>query len=851
MSRAHASSWLALTALLCAYSLISAAEPTKPASADVQVLEAHPTDITLRGGDDAQQFVVTAKLAGAKLLDLTHDCKYEVADTKVVRVTGSGRVIPVGNGSTEVTLSYGDKTLKVPVTAAKVGDDLPINFANQIVPILTKLGCNSGSCHGKASGQGGLKLSLFGFDPGMDHTALVRESLGRRLCLTAPDQSLLLLKATGTAAHGGGKRMEVGSDEYRLVRRWIAAGVPIGKPADPRVSRITIFPEQRVVPRHSRQQLAVYAHYSDGAVADITRRAQYESNELDIAGVDDEGSVRTDDLSGQAAIMARYQGHVATFRASVPLGRPVPAYQFDAKTVVDRHTLSQWKQLDLMPSDLCSDEVFIRRVHIDIAGTLPTPEQVKKFLASKDPAKRDKLIDALLETPEYSYYFANKWADILKVKRVKPETQRMERARGTFAFHGWIRDAIARDMPYDRFAREIITASGDNIRNPPSFWFKEVSQPASFVGNLGQVFLGLRLSCAECHHHPYEKWSQDDFWGIAAFVGRTGIKTTMLPSENGSGDPVRRQSVFTRIGPDTRLYIPRTGRTAVMHLLDGAPVQTQPEEDPRQKLVDWLVDVKNPYFARAVANRYWAHFFGRGIVDPLDDMRATNPPSNPELLDALARELTDHKYGLKHLVRIICKSRTYQLSAVPNGINQADRQTYARYYPKRMTAEVLFDAFHQVTGTTSTLVHTGNDFGLSGQPLPADRHAPTRAIMLPDESFASYFLDVFGRPERISPCECERGGESHLSQVLHLLNSKEVNGKVAAAGARAATLARDARPEEEKIEELFLWVFARKPTEKDMKLARAYIEKHADDKSIAYQDMLWALINSNEFLFNK
>jgi hypothetical protein len=399
-------------------------------------------------------------------------------------------------------------------------------------------------------------------------------------------------------------------------------------------------------------------------------------------------------------------------------------------------------------------------------------------------------------------------------------------------------------MPYDQFARDIIAASGDDMQNPPTFWYKELTKEANkfqpeFVGNLGQVFLGLRLSCAECHHHPYEKWSQDDFWGIASFVGRTSFKNVVIPG-NSNGNQNQRQFVYTRSGTDPQLQIPRTSRKAVMHVLDGAPMTTKPEEDPRTKLVDWLVDVKNPFFARAVANRYWAHFFGRGIVDPLDDMRVTNPPSNPELLDALAKDLTDNKYSLKHLVGTICKSRTYQLSAVPNDFNKQDKQTYARYYPKRMSAEVLFDAFYQVTGTTSTF-----------NGLPNDRYAPKRAIMLPDESFASYFLDVFGRPQRISSCECERVSEANLAQALHLLNSDEVNGRVASPNGRADLLAKDTRSEDEKIEELFLWTFARKPTENDLKVAKAHIEKHAKAKQIAYQDLLWALINSKEFVFNK
>jgi len=845
--------WLvlaALAALSCSSGRIVAAEPTNAASdgvalpkpADVQKFEVYPAKVALKGGDDAQQLILTATLDGGRLQDLTGDCKYEVADTKVARVTTAGRVIPLGNGATEVTVTYGDKTVKVPVSAEKLDENLPINFGNQIVPIFTKLGCNSGGCHGKASGQNGFKISLLGFEPETDYNALVKEARGRRLFLAAPEHSLLLLKATGIMAHAGGKRMEVGSDEYKLVRRWIASGVPMGKPEDPTVTKITVYPEHRVMTRQNKQQFAVYAHYSDGSIEDITRRAQYDSNETEIAIVDTQAVVRTLDMSGEAAVMARYQGHVATFRGTVPLGKPVPEYKFDPKTVVDQNTHKKWQQLGLVPAEQCTDEVFIRRVSLDIAGTLPTPEQVRKFLADNDLNKRDKLVDQLLETPEYSYYFANKWADILRVKR-GGQQQGQDRAQGTFSFHNWIREAIAADMPYDQFAREIVAATGDEINNPPTVWYKELNKDQGkfapeFVDNVGQVFLGLRLSCAQCHHHPYEKWSQDDYWGIASYVGRVGIKNIQLPGASAQGNQRGRQFIYSKATGNVTNK--RNNQPAVMRPLDGEPMIVSGEEDPRQKLVDWMVDAKNPFFARAVANRYWAHFFGRGIVDPLDDMRVTNPPSNPELLDALAKDLVDSKYSLKHLVGTICKSRTYHLSAVPNDFNKHDKQTYARYYPKRMGAEVLFDAVCQVTNSPTLFAG-----------LPQDKHAPKRAIMLPDESFSSYFLDVFGRPQRISSCECERVSEANLAQALHLLNSDEVNNKLSAANGRSDLLAKDARPDPEKVEDLFLWAFARKPTENDMKVALAHIAKHEKDKKIAYQDLLWSLINSKEFVFNK
>ncbi len=804
-----------------------------PKPADVQTFTVSPEKIALQNGDDAQQLVVTAGLAGGRLQDLTGDVQYTVADEKVAKISSAGRILPVGNGATTIRAAYGDKTLTIPVTAVNVGVNLPINFGNQIVPIFTKLGCNSGGCHGKASGQNGFKISLLGFDPELDYNAIVKEARGRRVFPAAPDGSLLLLKASGGIAHGGGKRMEVGSDEYRLIRRWIAAGTPYGQPTDPVVTGLSVFPDHRILTRNNKQQFAVYAHYSDGSVEDVTRRAQYESNDQEIAVVDGAALVRTLQMSGEAAVMVRYQSHVTVFRATVPLGVPIPAYAFEPKTLVDQYTAAKWKELGLVPSELCSDEQFIRRVSIDLTGTLPTPAQVTQFVADQDPNKRDRLIDALVDSPEYSYYFANQWADILRVKR----RGEADRARGTFAFHDWIRDAMATDKPYDQFAHEILGASGDEVNSPPTVWYKELQEPQQFVDDTAQVFLGLRLACAQCHHHPYEKWSQDDYWGIAAYFGRIGRRKIPVPGEFVQ-QPVVLDAVFNL--PRGTVINKRTGKPAVMKPLDGQPVTVGPDDDPRQKLADWMTAPDNPFFARAVANRYWAHFFNRGIVDPLDDMRVTNPPSNPELLDALAKDLTDNHYSLKHLVKTIVKSRTYQLSSTPNEFNEHDKQNYARYYPRRMSAEVLYDAVNQVADSPATF-----------NGLPTDRFAPKRAIMLPDESFPSYFLDVFGRPQRISACECERVSEANLAQALHLLNSDEIQGKLARSGGRAEEEMKDPRPDPAKVDELFMWALGRKPTPEQRDLALANIAKNAANKKAAYENILWALLNTKEFVFNK
>jgi hypothetical protein len=816
-----------VVALLFGLSSFTLADPPK-----ITRLSAFPTQLTLKGADDAPQLAVSGARESGQPIDLTTDVRYSVADSQIVRVDASGRVFPLANGSTEITATVGGHTVKVPVEVSGTDVPQPINFANQISPVLTKLGCNSGGCHGKIQGQNGFRLSLLGFDPDLDYITLLKESRGRRVFAASPEQSLLLLKGAGMVPHGGGKKMDVGSEEYKLLRRWIASGVPFGSEKDPKVTKVTVFPDARIVDRQGRQQLVALAHYSDGRIEDVTRRAQYESNETEVATVNETGLVRTLSATGQAAVMVRFNGNVTTFRAVVPRPGEAPSFEFPEKTVVDRHTAAKWRELGIAPSDLSTDEQFLRRVSLDITGTLPSVETVRAFVADTSPEKRDQLIDRLLDSPQYADYFANKWADILRVKR----RNQAERAQGTFAFHAWIRDAIATDKPYDEFAREILTAIGDETKSPPTVWYKEVRTPEQFVDDLSQVFLAQRLACAQCHHHPFEKWSQDDYWGLAAFYARVGTK--QMPTPGRQNNQNQKISIFTRSGGSVTNK--RTNQAAVFKPLDSEVVRVSPEEDPRVALADWMVNAKNPFFAKAVANRYWAHFFGRGIVDPLDDMRVTNPPSNPELLDALAQNLIDNQFSLKALVKTITKSRTYQLSAVPNEFNKADKQSFARYYAKRLSAEVAFDAVCLVTESPS-------DF----PGLPKDKHAPKRAVQLPDESFQSYFLDVFGRPQRISACECERVNEASLAMVLHLLNSDEVQGKLARTGGRAEKMANDPRPDDEKVAELFLLTQARKPTDEQLKLAKEHIAKHEKNKKQAYENILWALINSKAFLFNQ
>ena len=586
------------------------------------------------------------------------------------------------------------------------------------------------------------------------------------------------------------------------------------------------------MPLDGEQQLAVMAHYTDGTTEDVTRSALFEPNDKDLAKTDETGRVKVFEQPGDVAVMVRYQAKVAVFRATVPLGAPVENLP-PAKNFIDELVFKKLKTVGMPPSELCDDSTFIRRACIDIAGRLPTAEETKKFLADKDPAKREKWIDTLLDSTDYADYFANKWSALLRNKRGAPT-----HTRGTYAFYDWIRDSLLANKPYDQFAREIVAASGDISQNPPVAWYRQVNNPNAQLEDTAQLFLGMRLQCAQCHHHPFEKWSQQDYYSFAAFFSQVGRKAGAQPGEEII---YAKRGMATATNKKTKQSVPPAG-------LGASPVKLSPDDDPRQALADWMSNKDNPFFAKALVNRYWKHFFNRGLVDPEDDMRETNPPTNPELLDALAKSFIDSHFDLKNLVRTICRSQVYQLSSLPNKFNAVDKQYFSRYYPKRLTAEVLLDAVDEATRSDSKF-----------EGLPAG----TRAVQLPDNSFnaSSYFLAVFGRPDSSSSCECERSQDASLAQSLHLLNSKDVQDKLTSTNGCAAVLAKDTQREDAiKIRELYNTVYSREPDAKELELALNYLGKKPQDKDgkadpklgkqQGYEDIIWALINTKEFLFN-
>lgn len=780
--------------------------------------------VQIRSQDTRQQLFVTFALDG-NTVDMTRRVIYSVEPQSVVMINSSGLVTPRGDGNAVIRAIHGDLTAEVNVAVSGFAAPLPINFHNQVVPIFSKLGCNGGGCHGKSGGQNGFKLSLLGFYPKDDYEFLRKESRGRRIFPAVPSESLLLTKATGRTPHGGGRRMDVGNYEYRMLTRWIEQGMPYGNPEDATVVGIQCYPKTRVMPQGTNQQIAVIATYSDGTTEDVTRMALYEANDSEMADCTESGIVSTLDLAGEVAIMARYQGQVSTFRATIPLGADTSAMP-EAANLVDHAVFSKLRLLGIPPSETSDDATFLRRVSLDITGALPTDTKVRAFLASTDSGKRDRLIDELLDSTAYADHFANKWNFILRNKKSKGED-----LAGTHLFHQWIWDSIYENKSYDRFVREIITASGEPLENPAVTWYREVDQVEEQVEDTAQLFLGIRIQCARCHHHPFEKWSQNDYYSLAAFYNRVGKKG--IPGVAGG---FRDRQIFHNEGVATTKN-PRSGASLKPAGLGAPPLEISAEQDPRVQLADWMSDPANPFFAKSVVNRYWKHFFNRGIVEPEDDMRETNPPSNPELLDGLATRFIESGFDLKDLVKTICRSRTYQFSSLPNEYNASDKQNFSRYYPRRLSAEALYDGFHQVTMTTERF---------RGMP------AGTKAIQLADTSGGPYFLKVFGMPQGDTACECERSQDANLAQSLHLLNSKEIQDKISKNEARAARLAAETeRSHEQRMTELYQVVFARNPRPDEMTVATTYIQKHKDqDPRVAYEDILWALINTKEFLFN-
>jgi len=700
-----------------------------------------------------------------------------------------------------------------------------LSFELDVMPVLTAAGCNAGACHGKARGQNGFQLSLLGYDADFDYAAIALEARGRRVFPAAPEKSLLLQKASMGVSHGGGRRLDPAGPQYDMIRRWIAIGMPRSTAADPTLVGITLAPPERLLESGQEQPLTVTAKYSDGSTRDVTNVTAFQSNEPAVVAVDDAGLVRAGQLAGEATIMARYMNNIATWNTAIPLAGEVDRAIYVALprvNVIDDLVWQKLEQLRVTPSVACDDATYLRRAHLDIIGRLPTADEVRAFLADGSADKRARLVDALLERPEYADHWANKWADLLR-----PNPYRVG-IKATLSLDGWLRDAFRRNMPYDQMVRELVTAQGSTWRNGAVTVFRDRREPEEIVTMVSQLFLGVRLDCAKCHHHPFEVWGQDDFYGLAAYFSRLGRKGTGLSPPISGGEEI----VFT--APSGKVNHPLTGQPVPPKPLFGETREASPEEDPREVLFDWMVADEQGYFAEVAANRIWAQFMGRGLVDPVDDLRATNPPSNAPLLEALAQVLRDANFDQKELMRTIANSWTYQLDSLPSERNASDTRNYSRYYRQRLRAETLLDAVCDVTGVPESY---------GGMP------AGSRSVEIWTHRVDSLFLDAFGRPDANQDPPCERTADSTVVQTLHLMNAPRMHEKVTSDAGRAAKLAASDLPSEQIVEELYLAIYARMPSDEERALMLPLFGDTSESRRRATEDLMWALLNTPEFLF--
>jgi hypothetical protein len=786
-----------------------------PLHAEAPALRVSAEKVVLTGPRDELRLVV---LAGAA--DVTREAKYASANLRVAVVSERGIIRPAGDGATTVTVTARGARKDIPVAVAQFAADVPVSFTREVVPVLTKAGCNAGACHGAQHGRGGFKLSLFGFDPAFDHAQIVQSAEGRRVVLSDPERSILLRKPVLLMEHGGGEKLRAGSREYRTLLRWLEDGAPEPAAKDPAVTRLEIFPAARVLAPGETQQLAVTAIWADGRREDVTATAQFDALNDSVAGVTPGGLV-TAKAAGETHVMVRFGGQAGVASVTLPFRKLEPYPELPRNNFIDDLLVTKWRELGLTPTPTCSDSEFLRRLYLDVIGTLPTPDEVRAFASDPRTDKRARMIDAVLARPEFVDFWALKWGDLLRINRDALQE------KGMWSFHNWVRAQLRDNVPVDEFVREIVTAEGSTFMDGPANFYQVGRTPEDWSETACQVFLGVRMQCAKCHHHPFEKWSQDDYYGMTAFFTRIGTKTS--PEFGLFG---RESVIYVRAAGEATH--PRKRTVVKPHALDG-PEADDPF-DRRKPLAEWLTARGNPFFARNLANRFWGYLMGRGLVEPLDDVRATNPASNPELLDALAKDFADHKFDLKHLLRTVLNSRAWQAgSAVTEG-NAPDTANvhFARYATKRLTAEQLADAIDAATGTREKYVG-----------LPPG----TRAIQLPDSRVRSYLLDVFGRPARQITCECERTAQPNIAQALHLLNGDFLNKKIADKTGRVEKLVTAKADPKKAVEELYLVTLARPPRPEEVAKASEWVQSAGDVRE-GLQDLLWTLLNSREFLFN-
>ncbi len=824
--------WTAGAALGFWLAVGGAAPPADPAGRAALIgtlvaLEVAPGAVVLDGPRAAAQLVVTGRYADGSRRDLTAVAEIQ-APADLVAVEPFGFLRPRRDGASTLVIRAGGHAVNVPVTVRNAAAEQPVSFRREVIAALSAGGCNQGACHGTPHGKNGFRLSLRGADPATDYLALTRDQFGRRSDRLDPAASLMLRKGLGTVPHEGGVRWRPDALAVAGVRDWLAGGLPDDPPDLPRLVRIEVLPGPGIALAPARgQQLAVLAHFADGAVRDVTRLTVYSSSEPAVADVSELGRV-TFQRPGEVAILCRYLDAMQAIRLTYL--EPNPDFRWPdppEHNAVDRHVFAKLRRFQIAPSDLCTDAEFLRRLTLDVTGALPAPEQVRAFLADSSADKRARLIDQLLDAPGYADFWALKWADVLRSSR------RSLQEKGAVGLQDWLRNHLAANTPFDRVARELLTAAGSTADHPAANYYRVARDAQSLAETTAQLFCGVRLQCAKCHNHPFERWTQDDYYGFAAYFARVRTKPDAALSRPAKGALPAAEVVFTdRAGEVTH---PRTGRPVPPHPLGGARAESAAGPDRREALADWLTAPDNPFFARSVVNRVWYHLFGRGLVEPVDDLRDSNPPAHDALLDFLAKDFVAHDYDLKHLLRTVLNSRTYQLSARTNPTNADDIRYFSHALPRLLTAEQLLDAVSDVTGVPERFAG-----------LPPG----TRAVQLPDGEVNHPFLKTFGQPARELPCECEREHDGSLTQALQLINGPTLHEKLRRPDNRLGKLLASQRPDEEVLEEVYLAALGRPPLPSEAEAARAYLAA-APDRRRGWEDLLWALLNANEFLFRR
>lgn len=816
--------------LFCLFAVICL--PYTRAAADQFVVV--PAEVSLQGNFAQTQLIVRQDSTEAGLAaaaDYTTRAKFTSSNEQVATVTSAGRLLPRTDGTADVTVQVGDTTKTVKVTVTGCSAEPTVDYLEQVRPVLYKAGCNMGPCHAAQHGQGGFKLSVFGFDPVTDRNGMVRDVMGRRINQLEPADSLLLRKPTMQIPHGGGRRLEVGSRDYELLATWIRNGAP-GPGVERPVSKLVVTPNQRTGEPGLTQQLRVEVVYTDGTSRDVTAWAKFDSLDEGLVTVTREG-LCTVTGRGQAPVMVRFEGQADIAMFVIPFGPPARLEGWIDNNVIDTLAANKFRELGIEPSPLCDDTTFLRRLFLDATGTLPTRPEIEEFLASASSGlsvtdRRTQWIDRILglvDSPNrglynerYAAYWTLKWSDLIR------NNSRDLQETGMWALHNWIKGAFRENLSFDKFVSQLVQGKGSSYSNGPANYFIVNNTPQVLAESTSQLFLGTRLTCAQCHHHPFEKYSQDDYYGFAAFFARTGLKSSQEFGLFG-GERV----VVIRTGGE--VHQPRTGKLMKPKPLDANEVEHP--LDRRIALAEWMTSPSNTAFARATVNRYISYLLGRGLVEPVDDLRATNPPTNPAIMQALSEEFVKQGFDLKKLIRMIMVSRLYQLDSQPTPQNVADTRFYSHFEVKRLTAEPLLDAIDYAAGTQTKF----NNLPLG-----------TRAIEIPDADYPDYFLNTFAKPRRMSVCECERSPDANLAQALHTLNGDILTNKIALKTGRVDRLMAEKKPHAEIVTDLYYATLCRAPSPAELSASEKLLTEYTSPME-CYEDLLWALINSKDFLF--